>query len=100
NFDLFNLAVEEFKRNSNIDESNLVVMIEVLMSNVLEDHPELSNDDLKAFAERAESLCATGNHVIVSNFSRNNILAEFLARFKPQIVGISINVSNLINLFI
>lgn len=99
NFDLFNLAVEEFKRNSNIDESNLVVMIEVLMSNVLEDHPDLSNEDLNYFAERAESLCATGNHVIVSNFSRNNILAEFLARFKPQNVGISTNISNLKNIF-
>lgn len=99
NFDLFNLAVDEFKRNCNIDNSNLVVMIEVLMSNVLEDHPELSNEDLKAFAERAENLCATGNHVIVSNFSRNNILAKFLAQFKPQNVGISTNISNLKNIF-
>jgi len=99
NFDLFNLAVDEFKRNCNIDNSNLVVMIEVLMSNVLEDHPELSNEDLKYFAERAENLCATGNHVIVSNFSRNNILAEFLAQYKPQNVGISSNISNLKNIF-
>ena len=99
NFDLFNLAVEQFKRNCNIDNSNLVVMIEVLMSNVLEDHPELSNDDLKSFAERAENLCATGNHIIVSNFSRNNILAKFLAQFKPQNVGISSNISNLKNIF-
>lgn len=99
NFDLFNLAVDQFKRNCNIDNSNLVVMIEVLMSNVLEDHPELSNEDLKSFAERAENLCATGNHVIVSNFSRNNILARFLAQFKPQNVGISSNISNLKNIF-
>ena len=99
NFDLFNLAVDEFKRNCEIDNSNLVVMIEVLMSNVLEDHPALSNEDLDYFAQRAEALCATGNHIIVSNFSRNNILAEFLAQFKPQNVGISTNISNLKNIF-
>jgi hypothetical protein len=99
NFDLFNLAVDEFKRNCEIDDTNLVVMIEVLMSNVLEDHPDLSNEDLQYFAERAEALCATGNHIIVSNFSRNNILAEFLAQFKPQNVGISTNISNLKNIF-
>ena len=99
NFDLFNLAVDEFKRNCNIGDSNLVVMIEVLMSNVLEDHPALSNEDLDYFAQRAEALCATGNHIIVSNFSRNNILAEFLAQFKPQNVGISTNISNLKNIF-
>jgi len=99
NFDLFNLAVDEFKRNCDIDDSNLVVMIEVLMSNVLEDHPALSNEDLDYFAQRAEALCATGNHIIVLNFSRNNILAEFLAQFKPQNVGISTNISNLKNIF-
>lgn len=99
NFDLFNLAVDEFKRNCHIDDSNLVVMIEVLMSNVLEDRPDLSNEDLEYFASRAEALCATGNHIIVSNFSRNNILAEFLAQFKPQNVGISTNISNLKNIF-
>ncbi len=95
NFHLFNLAVEEFKRNCEIKNDNVVVMIEVLMSNVLDDETELSNEDLLYFAERAESLTATGNHVILSNFTRNNILAEFLAQFKPENVGISTNISNL-----
>lgn len=99
NFDLFNLAVEEFKRNSHTKNSNLVVMIEVLMSNALEDQLDLSNDDLEYFAKRAEELCTTGNHIIVSNFSRNNFLAEFLSGFKPGSVGISSNISNLRNIF-
>lgn len=99
NFDLFNLAVDEFKRNSRSQDSNLVVMIEVLMSNALEDQLDMSNEDLKYFAARAEELCATGNHIIVSNFSRNNFLAEYLSRFKPRSVGISSNISNLRNIF-
>lgn len=95
NFHLFNLAVEEFKRNCGIKDENTVVMIEVLMSNVLDEEAELSSEDLRYFAERAESLTATGNHVILSNFTRNNILAGFLAQFKPENVGISTNISNL-----
>lgn len=96
NFHLFNLAVEEFKRNCEInDDENIVVMIEVLMSNVLDEEVELSYEDLMYFASRAESLAATGNHVILSNFSRHNILAEFMAQFKPKNVGISTNISNL-----
>lgn len=95
NFHLFNLAVDEFKRNCEIEDENTVVMIEVLMSNVLDEDTELSNEDLRYFAARAESLAATGNHVILSNFTRHNILAEFLARFKPENVGISTNISNL-----
>ncbi|MCL4637920.1 MULTISPECIES: hypothetical protein [Olivibacter] len=99
NFDLFNLAVDQFKRNLGIKDKNLLVMIEVLMSNALEDHPVLSNEDLEYFAKRAEELCATGNHILVSNFTRNHKLAEFLAQFKPNNVGISTNISNLRNIF-
>ncbi|MEH6307388.1 nicotinamide mononucleotide adenylyltransferase [Olivibacter sp. CPCC 100613] len=99
NFDLFNLAVDQFKRNLGIDNKNLLVMIEVLMSNALDDHPVLSNEDLEYFAKRAEELCATGNHILVSNFTRNHKLAEFLAQFKPNNVGISTNISNLHNIF-
>ena len=40
-------------------------------------------------------MAATGNHIILSNFTRNHILAEFLAQFKPENVGISTNISNL-----
>src|SRR5690606_41276183 len=43
NFHLFNLAVDEFKRNCEIKDENIVVMIEVLMSNVLDEEVELSN---------------------------------------------------------
>ena len=98
NFDLFNKAVEQFKVSQNVKGDNLVVLIEVLMSNLLEgDTPE--KNDLEIFAKRAEELCATGNNVIVSNFKRNNKLAEYLARCKPRNVGISTNISNLRNIF-
>lgn len=99
NFHLFNLAVEEFKKNCGIEDENLEVLIEVLMSNVLDDEPELEHEDLLYFSKRAEELCATGNHIILSNFSRSNILAEYLADFKPRNVGISTNISNLKYIF-
>ncbi|MFC3198551.1 nicotinamide mononucleotide adenylyltransferase [Parapedobacter deserti] len=99
NFDLFNLAVDQFKRNLGIQDDNLVVMIEVLMSNALDQTPQFTNEDLQYFAERAEYLCSTGNHILVSNFTRNHYLAEYLAQFKPRNVGISTNISNLRNIF-
>src|SRR5690606_31065841 len=69
NFDLFNLAVEQFKKDIGGSGKNVVVMIEILMSNALEEDPPLHSDDLAYFARRAEELCATGNHILVSNFS-------------------------------
>lgn len=99
NFDLFNEAVEQFSKNTGVKSEDIVVMIEVLMNNVLQDQVDLSSEDLAYFAERAEYLCNTGNHVIVTNFQRNNHLAEYLAQFKATHVGISTNIANLRNIF-
>lgn len=99
NFDLFNQAVEQFKKNTGANIENTVVLIEVLMGNVLDEELDLTIDDLQYFADRAEELCATGNNILVSNFRRNNHLAEFFKNFKPRNVGIATNVSNLRNIF-
>ncbi|WP_164109879.1 MULTISPECIES: nicotinamide mononucleotide adenylyltransferase [Sphingobacterium] len=99
NFDLFNLAVEQFKKNTLADPENTVVLIEVLMGNVLDEDLDLTGEDLQYFAQRAEELCSTGNNIMVSNFRRNNHLAEFVKTFKPRNVGIATNVSNLRNIF-
>ena len=99
NFDLFNRAVEQFKRTQKVSDRNIIVMIEILMTNFLEDKSELGNEELKAFAKRAEELCATGNYVIVSDFTRNHKLAQYLSRCSPKSVGISTNIANLKNIF-
>jgi hypothetical protein len=99
NFDLFNKAVEQFKRTQHVDDRNLIVLIEVLMNNFLDDQSELGNEELEKFAKRAEELCATGNHVIVSDFTRNHKLAQYLSRCNPHSVGISTNIANLKNIF-
>ncbi|MBC7913739.1 MAG: nicotinamide mononucleotide adenylyltransferase [Pyrinomonadaceae bacterium] len=99
NFDLFNSAIEQFKRSQKIDGDNIVVMIEVLMSNMLGQEKELSTADLEEFARKAEELCATGNNVIVSNFTRNHKLAQYLSRCRPSSVGISTNIANLKRIF-
>ncbi|MCC2599863.1 nicotinamide mononucleotide adenylyltransferase [Sphingobacterium sp. FBM7-1] len=99
NFDLFNLAVEQFKKNTGATAKDTVVLIEVLMGNVLDEENRITTEDLTYFAERAEYLCSTGNNIMVSNFRRNNHLAEFIQTFKPKHVGIATNTSNLKNIF-
>ncbi|MBD1433377.1 nicotinamide mononucleotide adenylyltransferase [Sphingobacterium sp. DN00404] len=99
NFDLFNLAVEQFKKNTGGTATDTIVLIEVLMGNVLDEENRITTEDLTYFAERAEYLCSTGNNIMVSNFRRNNHLAEFIQTFKPKHVGIATNTSNLKNIF-
>lgn len=99
NFDLFNLAVDEFRKNTGAIPEDTVVLIEILMGNVLDESSKITDEDLVYFAQRAEYLCSTGNNILVSNFRRNNHLAEFVQTFKPKHVGIATNVSNLRNIF-
>lgn len=98
-FDMLNLAVEQFYQKTGATEDNTIVIIEVLMGNVLEENPDITNEDLQYFAERAELLCATGNNIMVSNFRRNNHLAEFMNEFKSPNIGIVTNISNLKAIF-
>ncbi|RZL06780.1 MAG: nicotinamide mononucleotide adenylyltransferase, partial [Pedobacter sp.] len=96
NFSMLNKAVDQFKRTEHVEDGNLSVLIEVLLSNVLTaDEEDLESVDLEAVAQRAEELCNTGNLVIVSNFARHNRLAKYLERSKPKSVGISTNINNL-----
>ncbi|MFA4868369.1 MAG: nicotinamide mononucleotide adenylyltransferase [Pedobacter sp.] len=96
NFSMLNKAVDQFVRSETVEQDNLSVLIEVLMSNVLNANHELpENIDLRAVAKRAEEMCNTGNLVIVSNFARNNKLAKYLDRCRPKSVGISTNINNL-----
>ena len=96
NFNLFNKATEQFVRTNDVEQGNLSVMIEVLLTNVLTADQETPDDvDLEAVAKRAKDMCNTGNLVIVSNFTRNNRLAKYLDRCRPKSVGISTNINNL-----
>ncbi|ACU03845.1 MULTISPECIES: hypothetical protein [Pedobacter] len=95
NFSMLNKAVDQFVRTENVQEDNLSVLIEVLMSNVLSANDGADDIDLRAVAKRAEEMCKTGNKVIVSNFARHNKLAKYLDRCRPKSVGISTNINNL-----
>ncbi len=96
NFNLFNKATEQFVKTNHVEEGNLSVLIEILLTNVLNETQETQDDiDLEAVAKRTEEMCKTGNLVIVSNFTRQNRLAIYLDRCKPKSVGIATNINNL-----
>src|SRR5690606_18739919 len=100
NFDLFNLAVDQFKKNTVALPEDTIVLIEVLMGNVLDEDSHITEESLQYFAERDEYHLSTGNNIIVSNFQINKQRTEFVKNFKPKNVDIATNISNLKNIFI
>ena len=96
NFNLFNKATEQFVRTNDVEDGNLSLMIEILLTNLLTDQKEgIEEIDLELVAKRTRDMCNTGNLVIVSNFARQNRLAMYLEKCKPQSVGIATNINNL-----
>ncbi|MET4080485.1 hypothetical protein ABIB40_000425 [Pedobacter sp. UYP30] len=96
NFNLFNKATEQFVKTNNVEDGNLSLMIEILLTNLLTDQKEGTEElDLELVAKRTQDMCNTGNLVIVSNFARQNRLAMYLEKCKPHSVGIATNINNL-----
>lgn len=90
-------AIEYIKQNENIDDSNLVVLTEITLNNTIQEvDGELNLDE---FVKRAEELLARKRTVIISNFSRHNLLAQYVARCKAKRVTILMNIANLVNIF-
>lgn len=96
NFNLFNKAAEQFVATNKVKDGNLSVLVEVLLTNVLTEEQQTPDDiDLETIAARTQEMCDTGNLVIVSNFTRQHRLAQYLGRCRPHSVGIATNINNL-----
>ncbi|UKJ08158.1 nicotinamide mononucleotide adenylyltransferase [Solitalea lacus] len=90
-------AIEYIKKNENIVDEDLIVLTEITLNDTIHDvDGELALDE---FVKRTEELLARKRTVIVSNFSRHNLLAQYIARCKARKVTILLNIANLVNVF-
>ncbi|MCO4293286.1 nicotinamide mononucleotide adenylyltransferase [Solitalea sp. MAHUQ-68] len=90
-------AIEYIKKNENIKDENLVVLTEITLNDTINDVEGTVN--LDEFVKRAEELIARKRTVIISNFSRHNLLAQYIARCKARKVTMLLNIANLVNIF-
>ena len=74
------------------------------INNYLETYPWLVYEidgeiNLDEITNKVEELISRKRTVIVSNFSRHNKLAQYLAQCKPKRVIMLLNIANLVNIF-
>ncbi len=97
NLDMLECALENFRNRPEVVECKRapVAIMEITMRNLMADG-EL---DLSDFLARAEVLAATGQTVLISNFSEYYRLAAYIARHTDQRIGIAMGAHSLREVF-
>ncbi len=100
NFNMFKHAVEQHKKDMDInDNGQLITLAELTLNNLMEKAEKDNDSLLNDVTKRANDILKTGQKVIITNFSRNNKLAAYLSLCKPLSVGMTTNVANLKYIF-
>jgi len=98
-FSLFQSAINHYKAHIKVYEHELISLAELTLHNTLEKADNNDEELLERVAKQAAEIIKQGYAVIISNFTRHNKLAKYLALCKPQTVGITTSISNLKHIF-
>ncbi len=95
NMDIYQTALELFKKERKVKEENIQPVFEITLSN-LRSEGEINEED---FMDRAKLLCALGHTVMISNFQRYYKLVEYFSNYTKERMGLAMGVNNLIDVF-
>ncbi len=94
NLDMIRTSYQHFREHKDVDPGKSFLLTEITLDN-LSAEGELDEQD---FLDRADLLNALGQTVVVSNCTKYQQLAAYLADFKVQQLGIVIGVRELLDL--
>lgn len=97
NVDMLLSAYRQFKRESDVERENLVVLCELTLNNLTNKGEQI---DEKDFLDRVDILCSLGQTVIITNYQRYYRLVTFLSNInKERKIGVIMGVNNLAAIF-
>ena len=95
NMDMLNTSLDLFKQAPRVDQDNIVVLFEITLNNL----KAAGSINERDFLERADVLCSLGQTVLISGFQEYYKLMEYYTRFTDQQIGLTLGVTNLIEIF-
>ncbi len=95
NIDMISCAHSRFLAEIGSEEEHVVELMEITMRNLLTE----GKIDLRDFLARADALAALGKTVLISDYFEYYRLADYLARYTTEPVGVTMGVANLLDLF-
>ena len=95
NLDMLDCARSQFVQEPQVQGEEIVALMEITMRNLL----ATGAIDYQDFLARADVLAACGQTVLISNYAEYFRLAAYLSRYTRKMIGITMGVPSLIELF-
>lgn len=97
--DMLNNSIKDFKALLPEDAPDPLVISELSINNLLLKDSDKDIDE-KDFLDRADTLCALGHTVMVSNFMEHYVLSQYFSRhYTKGKIGIIMGLPNIVHLF-
>ena len=95
NLDMLDGARQQFLRDAEVKQEEIVELMEITMRNLL----STGSIDHRDFLARADTINAVGKMVLISNYAEYYKLAAYLQRYTKSRIGIVLGIPNLKELF-
>ncbi len=99
NLDMLECARQQFITDPNVSESEVVVLMEITMKNLMATANGNGEIDYADFLARADLLAASGATVLISDYFEYYRLAAYLGRYTKKRIGITMGVPSFLELF-
>lgn len=94
--DLLEHARTAFRQDTDIDDEKLVLLAEMTLRDLCDEHECVDTQD---FLHRADILCSLGMDVLISNYGEFYRLAQYLFRYTKQPIAIAMGLPSLHDVF-
>ncbi|MCH6255947.1 TonB-dependent receptor [Puniceicoccaceae bacterium K14] len=95
NIDMLKCSGAQFIQEPQVQDKEVVALAEITMNNLLAG----GTLDIKDFLDRIDTLAATGNYVLISNYFEFYRLTAYFRRFTQEMIGVAMGINNLLEVF-
>ena len=95
NEDMLQCGLAQFLQEPALEGVDVVVLMEITMHNLLAS----GNLDHADFLARVDTLGASGNNVLISNYLEFYRLTSYFRRYTKQMIGVTMGINNLLEVF-
>lgn len=95
NIDMLKCAGAQFVQEPSVQGKDVLVMAEITMNNLLAS----GKLDYEDFLQRVDTIGATGNYVLISNYFEFYRLTSYFRRYTKEMIGVVMGINNLLEVF-
>lgn len=99
NYEMFTHATRQFKKTYSLDDKDMIILAEITMNHMLAEGDGISDQLLISVVEKAREFMSRGYKVLITDFTGNDKLVNYLTQCKPSSIGVTTNVANIENIF-